>query len=121
MPVIWIMTIADAIYTNFRMMNAAMSERAVPEFHFFLALLFLRAQFFGSSIYFDRPSAPYYASAFTTLFVLVSTCMGKVTDIESKFLMRILLIALATLLCRMALAVLARFWPNKTWGKNSYP
>jgi uncharacterized membrane protein YccC len=89
---------------------------AVPELHFFMVLLFLTALVFGLGIYSDRPSAPYYASSFTALLILVSTSMGEGADIESKFLMRILFIALASLYVVSALAVLDRFWPNKIPG-----
>lgn len=87
---------------------------AVPEFHFFMALLLLAALVFGTGIYSDKPMAPYYGSAFTALLILVSTSMGEGANIELKFILRIVFIALATFYVVSALAVLDRFWPNKT-------
>lgn len=89
---------------------------AVPEIHFFLPLLFLTALVFGAGVFSDKPTAPYYASAFTALLILISTSMGEGVFIESKIILRIVFIFLATLYVVWALAVLDRFWPNKTPG-----
>jgi len=82
---------------------------AVPEFHFFIALLFLTALIFGSAIFSGGPVAQYLPSAFVAVLILIGGSMGDDVDFAGKLVMRIVLIGLATLYVVAALAVLDRF------------
>lgn len=87
---------------------------AVPEFHFFIALMFLITLLFAGKIFSDHPSAKYYASAFSTLFILVNSSLGEGADFTSAFIMRFTFILLATIYVVFSLMVFERFWPQKT-------
>ena len=84
---------------------------AVPEFYFLIALSLLSALLFGSAMFSDRPSAPYYSSAFSTLLVLVSTSMGEGSDFTANFWIRVALVALAGVYVVGALSTLEHLWP----------
>jgi len=87
---------------------------AVPEYHFFIALMFLTTLFFAGKIFSDNPSAQYYASAFSTLFILVNSSLGEGANFTSAFILRFTFILLATLYVVFSLMVFERFWPQKT-------
>ncbi len=82
---------------------------AVPEFHFFVILMFLVLLLFGSGIYSDNPNAKYLGSAATGVIILLASVMDQGASITDALLIRVLLIAAATLYVVSALAVLDRF------------
>lgn len=84
---------------------------AVPEYHFLIALSFLSALLFGIMIYSDRPNAPLYTVAFSTLLVLVSTSMGAGAEFGANFMIRVALIAAAGIYVVAALSVLEHILP----------
>ncbi|MGB5585708.1 MAG: DUF2955 domain-containing protein [Gammaproteobacteria bacterium] len=84
---------------------------AVPEYYFYLALMFLTALFFGINVFSDRPAAKYYNSALIALLILVNGSMGEGADFTEKFIMRVILITLAVIYIVTALRLLERFWP----------
>ena len=87
---------------------------AVPEYHFFIALMFLTTLYFAGKIFSDNPSAQYYASAFSTLYILVNSSLGEGADFTSAFILRFSFILLATIYVVFSLMVFERFWPQKT-------
>ena len=82
---------------------------AVPEFHFFVILMFLVLLLFGSGIFSDNPNAKYLGSAATGVIILLASVMDQGASITDALLIRVLLIAAATLYVVTALAVLDRF------------
>ena len=86
---------------------------AVPQYHFFIALIFLTCLYFGNIIFSDRASAKYFGSAFVALFVLVDSSIGEGTDFASTFFLRVIFIILATLYVIVVLMVLDRYWPGR--------
>jgi uncharacterized membrane protein YccC len=82
---------------------------AVPEFHFFLALMLFVALAFGQGIYSDHPLAPYLTSALIVVFVLVGGSTGEGKDIVEKLVTRFLLISAAVIYIVSAFYVLERF------------
>ena len=84
---------------------------AVPEYYFLIALSLLTALLFGSAMFSDRPSAPYYSSAFSTLLILISTSMAEGSDFAANFWIRIALVSIAGLYVVGALSVLEHLWP----------
>ncbi len=92
---------------------------AVPEFHFFIALMLLTALLFGQGIFSETPTAKYLSSAFVAIIVLVGGSMGDGADIVGKLFMRVILISAAAVYIVAALSVLERFF-FKT-GETSTP
>jgi len=86
---------------------------AVPEFHFFIALMFLATLIFGVIIFSGKPYAKFYSSAFTAMFILVNSSTADGADFTSNFILRILFITLATVYVVVSLIVLDRYWPRK--------
>ena len=84
---------------------------AVPEYPFFLALMFLTALYFGINIFSGKPTAKYYGSALIALLILVNSSMGEDASFTEAFIMRVILITLAVLYIVTALKVLDCFWP----------
>lgn len=84
---------------------------AVPEYHFYGALMFLTALYFGMNIFSGKPSVKYYSSALIALLILVNGSMGEGADFTEKFIMRIILITLAVTYIVTALKVLGSLWP----------
>ena len=82
---------------------------AVPELHFFVALMLLSTLLLGAGIFSGRPEAAYLASAANAMLILVGSAMGEDVDIADKFAVRVVLVVLATLYVIAALAVLERF------------
>lgn len=87
---------------------------AVPEYHFFVVLMFLTTLFFASNIFSDKPAAKYYASAFSTLYILVNSSLAEDADFTSAFLLRFLFILLATVYVVFSLMVFERYWPQRS-------
>ncbi len=86
---------------------------AVPEYHFFIALMFLTTLFFASNIFSGKPSAAYYGSAFSTLYILVNSSLGEGADFTEAFLLRFTFILLATIYVVFSLMAFERFWPQR--------
>ena len=84
---------------------------AVPEYHFYVALMFLTALYFGMNIFSGKPAAKYYGSAMMALLILVNGSMGEGAEFTEKFIMRVILITLAVVYIVTALKVLDSFWP----------
>ncbi len=84
---------------------------AVPEYYFLIALSLLSALVFGSAMFSDRPSAPYYSAAFSTLLILIATSMGEGADIGANIWIRVALVSIAGLYVVGALSVLEHVWP----------
>jgi len=84
---------------------------AVPEYYFYLALMFLTALFFGTNVFSDKPTAKYYNSALIALLMLINGSLGEGAEFTEKFIMRIILISLAVFYIVTALKVLDSFWP----------
>ena len=84
---------------------------AVPEYYFLIALSLLSALVFGSVMFSDRPSAPYYSAAYSTLLVLIATSMGEGADIGANIWIRVALVSMAGLYVVGALSVLEHVWP----------
>ena len=94
---------------------------AVPEYHFFIALLFLTTLIFGKSIFSDNPLAKYLSSAFTAMLILLGGSMGEGANFTSKFILRILMIGAATLYVVGAMSVLDELFDRimKKLGKEN--
>jgi len=84
---------------------------AVPEYYFYVVLMFLTALFFGINVFSERPTAKYYNSALIALLILVNGSLGEGAAFTEKFIMRVILITLAVVYIVTALKVLDRFWP----------
>jgi len=89
---------------------------AVPQYYFFVILMFLTTLHFASRIFSEHPNAKYYASAFSTLFILVNSSLGEGADFTSAFFLRFLFIMLATIYVVFGLMVFERYWPKKEGG-----
>lgn len=79
---------------------------AVPEYPFFIALMFLATLVFGTNIFSDKPLAKYLPSAFTAMLILLGGSIGEGANFTSKFILRILMISAATLYVVGAMSVL---------------
>jgi uncharacterized membrane protein YccC len=86
---------------------------AVPEFHFFVALMLPTFLLFGAGIFSTRPSARYLGSAATAVIVLLGSVMDAGTSIADQLIARILLIGSATVYIVVALIVLDRLGSRK--------
>ena len=86
---------------------------AVPEFHFFIALMFLTSLIFAMQIFSIKPSAKYYGSAFVALLILVNGSMAEGADFIELFAMRIILILVTVMYIVAALKLLNSYWPAK--------
>jgi hypothetical protein len=82
---------------------------AVPEFHFFVALMLFVALVFGRGIFSAHPLAKYLTSALIVVLVLIGGSTGEGKDIVEKLVTRILLISAAVIYIVSAFAVLERF------------
>jgi hypothetical protein len=86
---------------------------AVPEYHFYIILMFLTTLSFAMNIFSAKPTAKYYASALVALLILVNGSMAEGADFVGLFVTRIVLIVLAVLYIVAALKVLDSYWPAK--------
>ena len=87
---------------------------AVPQYHFFIALMLLTTLLFGAGIFSANPIAKYLPSAFIALLILVQSGMEEGAIITVNFVIRVFLISLATLYVGAILSVLDHFWQRKT-------
>jgi len=69
---------------------------AVPEFLFFVALMFLTTLLFGQGLFSDRPIAKYLSSASTALIVLIASSIGAQGSITDELILRVMLIGAAS-------------------------
>jgi hypothetical protein len=86
---------------------------AVPQYHFFVILMFFTTLCFGMNIFSANPSAKYYGSALSALLVLVNGGMAADANISALFAQRIALIVLAVIYIIAVLKVLDSYWPAK--------
>ncbi len=86
---------------------------AVPEYYFYIVLMFLTALLFAKNIFSGQPGSKYYASAFIALLILINGSTAEGADFSSLFLNRILLILLATAYIVFALKLLDLYFPDK--------
>lgn len=88
---------------------------AVPEYDFFLVLWFLMMTVFAGFIYSEHSLARYMGSAATAMTVLVSGSLGANASFFDNLVVRLLLIAAATLYVAVALTVMDHyFFKRKT-------
>jgi len=87
---------------------------AVPELHFFTALMFLFTLIFAMGMFSEKPYAVYLSSAVTTLIVLLGSSMGEGASITGVFISRVLLISGATFYIVVVMTVLEHIWSRKT-------
>ena len=81
---------------------------AVPEFEFFITLMFLTMLAFGSAIFAQGPLARYMPPASLALLILIGASMTEHAHFIDKPLMRVVFISLAALYVVATLAVLDR-------------
>ena len=86
---------------------------AVPEFHFFIALMLFTSLLFAQGIFSGKPGARYLPSAIVALVILIGSSMGEGASITDKFISRVLLLNAATLYVVAVLGTLNHFWPQK--------
>lgn len=83
---------------------------AVPEYEFFILLLFAITLFFGLNIFSDNPNAKYWGSAMTCVLVLVNGAMSEDAEFVASLINRIVMISLAILYILTMLRVLDAFF-----------
>ncbi len=86
---------------------------AVPELHFFIALMFFFTLIFAMGMFSEKPYAVYLSSAVTTLIILLGSSMGEGASITEVFISRVLLISGATLYIVIVMTVLEHLWSRK--------
>jgi hypothetical protein len=86
---------------------------AVPQYHFFILLMFLTTLVFAMNIFSGKPGAKYYGSALSALLVLVNGSMAADADFTALFMQRIALIVLAVVYIIAMLKILDSYWPTK--------
>jgi uncharacterized membrane protein YccC len=86
---------------------------AVPEYHFLVLLMFFVSLGFAAAIYSTMPIAKYMPSAMVAMIILVNSSLAEGANFSEKFVIRVLLISIATIYVVVALKVLDAFWPNK--------
>ncbi len=86
---------------------------AVPEYYFFITLMFLTALLFAMNIFSGQPRSKYYSSAFIALLVLINGSMAEGASFSALFITRIILIVLATAYIIAALKLLDSYLSNK--------
>lgn len=86
---------------------------AVPQFNFYLLLLFATALFFARNIFLGTSMAKYYSSGFIALLVIVNSAMAADSNFSEILSQRVLLICSAIFYIVCALKVLERFFFTK--------
>jgi Protein of unknown function (DUF2955) len=87
---------------------------AVPELHFFTALMFFFTLVFAMGMFSEKSYAVYLGSAVTTLIVLLGSSMGEGASITGVFFSRVVLISGATLYIVIVMTVVEHLWSRKT-------
>ncbi len=86
---------------------------AVPEYYFLVLIMFFLSLSFGTAINSGVGLAKYLSSAMTAVILLVNSSLAEDADFSENFVMRVVLILLATIYVVVALRVLDAFWPKK--------
>jgi hypothetical protein len=86
---------------------------AVPQYHFFIVLMFFTTLVFAMNIFSGKPGAKYYGSALSALLVLINGSMAADAEFSALFMQRIALIVLAVIYIIAMLKVLDSYWPAK--------
>jgi hypothetical protein len=86
---------------------------AVPQYHFFIVLMFFTTLVFAMNIFSGKPTAKYYGSALSALLVLINGSMAADAEFSALFMQRIALIVLAVIYIIAMLKVLDSYWPAK--------
>ena len=86
---------------------------AVPELHFFIALMFFFTLIFATGMFSEKPYAVYLSSAVTTLIILLGSSMGEGASITDVFISRVVLISAATLYIVIVMTVVEHLWSRK--------
>ena len=86
---------------------------AVPEYYFLVLLMFFLSLSFGAAINAGTAMAKYLSSAMVAVILLVNSSMAEDADFSENFIMRVVLITMATIYVVMALKVLDAFWPKE--------
>lgn len=87
-----------------------------PTLPFIIAGCFAIALLFGSRLFSDRPLAPLYGSAFSTVLILIGSSTGTFSDsASSEFYQRVLLIFFAVFYVIGALSLLQSLHLREKW------
>jgi hypothetical protein len=90
----------------------------MPQFYFFIVLIFLSGLVFGARVFSDRLTAKLFASAFSTLLLVIgSTTASGSTAAGSKVYERVVQISIAVLWVVLASGVADRFIRRKEAAK----
>jgi uncharacterized membrane protein YccC len=89
---------------------------AVPEYYFLVLLMFFISLSFGAAINAGTAMAQYLPSAMVAMIILVNGSLAEDADFSENFVMRVLLITMATIYVVTALRVLDTYWPKKKVG-----
>ena len=87
---------------------------AVPELHFFVALMFFFTLVFAMGMFSEKSYAVYLSSAVTTLIILLGSSMGEGASITDAFVSRVVLISGATLYIVIVMTVVEHLWSRET-------
>jgi len=86
---------------------------AVPEFYFYVALIFLTSLVFGRNIFSGHENSKYYGSALIALFILINGSMGEGANFSELLIIRIVMITLAVIYITTALRIIESYWPTE--------
>ncbi len=81
----------------------------VPEYAFLIVLTLLAGLFFGSRLMSDRPKAPLYGMAFSTLLLIIGNITSTAGDARAKVWERLFQLALAVLYVAIAFGLIERW------------
>ena len=88
----------------------------VPEYYFLVLLMFLVSLIFGAAINGGTAMAKYLPSAMVAMILLVNSSLAEDANFAENFVLRVVLISLATIYVVTALRVLDAYWPKKKVG-----
>jgi len=86
---------------------------AVPEYYFLVVLMFFLSLSFGAAINAGTAMAKYLPSAMVAMILLVNSSLAEDANFSENFVMRVILLTMATIYVVTALRVLDAFWPKK--------
>jgi hypothetical protein len=87
----------------------------VPEFAFLVLLTLLAGLFFGSRLMSDRPTAPLYGMAYSTLLLVIGMTTSTTGDAKAKVYQRLFQIGLAVVYVVVAFGLIER-WRSRRRG-----
>jgi uncharacterized membrane protein YccC len=94
----------------------------VPQFEFLLLLMFAGSLLFATANYSERPAAPLYGMAFSTVLLLIGTgTMPYGDEVDTKFVLRILQISIAVLYIVGAFKLLERLSRSPQQSQKESP